>query len=53
MNCFLINVFVYNLRFKKYVYGNREDYTDEEIIDIREEYKKEIKEQLDNLGYVV
>ncbi|MCE9655648.1 hypothetical protein LPC13_10230 [Clostridium celatum] len=52
MNCFSINVFVYNLRFKKYVCGNREDYTDEQIIEIREKYKKEIKEKLDALGYV-
>lgn len=52
MNCFSINVFVYNLRFKKYVCGNREDYTDEQIIEIREKYKKEIKEKLDDLGYV-
>lgn len=52
MNCFPINVFVYNLRFKKYICGNREDYTDEQIMEIREEYKNEIKDKLDALGYM-
>ena len=52
MNCFSVNVFAYGLRFKKYVYGNREDYTDEKIKEIIEKYKKEIEEKLDSLGYV-
>lgn len=52
MNTFSINIYVYNLRFKKYIYGSREDYTDEQIVEIREFYRKEIKEQLDRLGYV-
>lgn len=52
MNYFSINVFVYNLRFKKYVCGNREDYTDEEMMKIRNKYKEEIKKKLDDMGYV-
>ncbi|MBD7914542.1 hypothetical protein H9660_05235 [Clostridium sp. Sa3CUN1] len=52
MNCFSINVFVYGLRFKKYIPGDRNDYTDEQIIKFRENYKKEIKDKLDALGYM-
>lgn len=52
MNCFLITVSVYNLRFEKYVCGNRADYTDEEIIKIINEYKEDIKKKLNDMGYV-
>lgn len=52
MNCFSISVFVYDLRFKKYVCGNREDYTDKEIMYIKKEYEEEIKNKLDDMGYV-
>lgn len=52
MNCFIVYIRVYNLEFRKYILGSREDYTNEQINNIIESYKKDIKEKLDAMGYI-
>lgn len=49
---FPVNIFVYGLRFKKYIPGYREDYTEDQLNKIKERLKKEIEEKLDNMGFV-
>ena len=52
---FPVNIFVYGLRFKKYIPGYREDYTEDtedQLNKIKERLKKEIREKLDNMGFV-
>lgn len=52
MTCFSVYIFVYGLRFKKYILGRREDYTEDQLNKIKDRIKNEIREKLDNMGFI-
>nr|DAV25297.1 MAG TPA: Spheroplast protein Y, Colicin-E7 immunity [Caudoviricetes sp.] len=52
MPVFYITINVFGLNFKQAVYGKRSDYTEQELINIMEQYEKETRLKLYALGYV-
>lgn len=52
MTVFYITVRVFGLEFRQPVYGNKSDYTENELREIMERYKKETRLKLYALGYV-
>ena len=52
MSVFFIRVTVLGLTFEKAVLGPESDYTKEQIKEIRERFKKNIKLKLIGMGYV-
>lgn len=52
MTGFPVTVYVYGLKFETYVIGYEDNYAEEELNEIKEGIKKEIKESLDTMGFV-
>lgn len=52
MTVFYITVRVFGLEFRQPVYGKKSDYTENELREIMERYKKETRLKLYALGYV-
>ncbi len=52
MTVFYITVRVFGLEFRQPVYGKKSDYTENELREIMERYKKERRLKLYALGYV-
>ncbi len=52
MLVFYVNINVFGLNFKRSVIGQRSDYTAEELYEIKERFKKDIKRKLFAMGYI-
>lgn len=52
MPVFYIKINVFGLNFSQPVYGSKSDYTEEELREIIEKYRKETKLKLYALGYI-
>lgn len=51
MPVFYITINVFGLNFSQPVFGKRSDYTNDELREIMEKYKKETRLKLYGLGY--
>lgn len=51
MNVFYIKFSVFDLNFRRAVYGYKEDYTKEQLQDIKSSFENETEQKLRSLGY--
>lgn len=49
---FLVDIFVYGLRFQQMIPGYKTDYTKEQLEEIKNRRRNDIQEKLDNMGFV-